>query len=169
MVLRTGVPAAGKTLVGLQVALSAALEECCRFGRQRTRGAPATFPSGNGPLVQVLQHALKNRTFVQDMHRYIREYLLEHPERVPDERVIVFDEAQRAWDAPKIVDFYSTRLPADRINLRRSEAGLFIEVADRLSDGAVVLALVGEGQEIHTGEDGEMARWAAAVARSRSG
>lgn len=169
LILLTGVPGAGKTLVGLQVAHSAALEEGYRFGRQRTRGAPATFLSGNGPLVQVLQHALQNRTFVQDMHRYIREYGLEHPERIPDERVIVFDEAQRAWDAAKIFDFYSTRLPADRVNLRRSEPDLLIEVADRLSDWAVVLALVGDGQEIHTGEEGGMAQWAAAVARSTTG
>lgn len=168
LILLTGVPGAGKTLVGLQVAHNTALEEGYRFGRQRVRGAPATFLSGNGPLVEVLQHALQNRSFVQDMHRYIREYGLEHPERIPDERVIVFDEAQRAWDAAKIFDFYSTRLPSDRIDLRRSEPDLLIEIADRLPGWALVLALVGDGQEIHTGEEGGMAQWAAAVARSGS-
>lgn len=165
LVLVTGVPGAGKTLVGLQVAHSAALEEGYRFGRQRTRGAPSTFLSGNGPLVAVLQHALQNRTFVQDMHRFVREYGLERPDRVPDERLIVFDEAQRAWDAAKIADFYTPKLGAGA-NLRRSEPDLLIEIADRLPEWAVVLALVGDGQEIHTGEEGGIGQWATAIARS---
>ena len=166
LVLLTGVPGAGKTLVGLQVAHSAALEEGYRFGVRANRGSPATFLSGNGPLVQVLQHALKSGVFVQDMHRFIHEYGLIHPERVPHERLIVFDEAQRAWDAAKMEDFYSRKIAAGTVNLRRSEPDLLVEIADRISEGALVLGLVGQGQEIHTGEEGGIAGWAAAVARS---
>ncbi|MFT5152155.1 MAG: hypothetical protein ACI841_002146, partial [Planctomycetota bacterium] len=166
LVLVTGVPGAGKTLVGLQVAHSAALDEGWEFGTKRRRGAPATFLSGNGPLVQVLQDALKSRAFVQDMHRYIREHGLEHPERIPSERVIVFDEAQRAWDADKIEDFYKKKLPNTAIDLRRSEPDLLTAVAARLEGWGLVLALVGEGQEIHTGEEGGMVQWADAIERS---
>ncbi len=166
LVLLTGVPGAGKTLVGLQVAHSAALDEGWQFGTTRRRGAPATFLSGNGPLVQVLQDALKSRAFVQDMHRYIREHGLEHPERVPSERVIVFDEAQRAWDAAKIEDFYRKKLPHSTVDLRRSEPALLTEIAGRLDGWGLVLALVGEGQEIHAGEEGGMVQWANAVKHS---
>ncbi len=167
LVLVTGVPGAGKTLVGLQVAHSAALEHGFRFGTgRRRRGAPATFLSGNGPLVQVLQHALKSGTFVQDMHRFIREYGLEHPDRIPTERLIVFDEAQRAWDAAKIADFYGKKLPGLAPSAFASEPALLTRIADRLPHGALVLALVGQGQEIHTGEEGGMVQWADALAGS---
>lgn len=166
LVLLTGVPGSGKTLVGLQVAHSAALDEGWQFGARRQRGAPATFLSGNGPLVQVLQDALRSRAFVQDMHRYIREHGLEHPERVPSERVIVFDEAQRAWDAAKIEDFYASRLAHARVDLQRSEPDLLTEIAARVDGWGLVLALVGQGQEIHAGEEGGMTQWADAITRS---
>ena len=167
LVLLTGVPGAGKTLVGLQVAHHAALEEGFRFGPRKKRGAPATFLSGNGPLVQVLQQALKSTAFVQDMHRYIREYGLEHPDRVPPERLVVFDEAQRAWDEAKVADFYRKKLPHLDSSRHWSEPRLLVDIADRLEDWAVVLALVGEGQEIHTGEEGGLGQWVEAIARSR--
>ena len=166
LVLVTGVPGAGKTLVGLQVAHSAAMEEGYRFGKRKVRGAPATFLSGNGPLVQVLQKALQSTAFVQDMHRFIREYGLEKPERVPYERLIVFDEAQRAWDEKKVTDFYTKKLPNIDSSLLASEPEILTRVADRLEDGAVVLALVGQGQEIHTGEESGMQQWADAVEQS---
>ncbi len=165
LVLVTGVPGAGKTLVGLQVAHHSALEEGYRNDRRR-RGAPATFLSGNGPLVQVLQHALRSSAFVQDMHRYIREYGLEHPERVPPERLIVFDEAQRAWDRDKIEDFYAARLPRVPRARFESEPSLLVDIADRIDGWAVVLALVGDGQEIHTGEEAGIAQWREAIGGS---
>ena len=164
LILTTGVPGAGKTLVGLQVAHSAALDAGHVVGTRRTRGAPATFLSGNGPLVQVLQHALKSTAFVQDMHRFIREYGLQKTDKTPSERLIVFDEAQRAWDKEKIADFYSKKLPELDPALYDSEPGLLANIAERMTDGATVLALVGEGQEIHTGEEGGLGQWAEAIA-----
>src|SRR5690606_10295073 len=166
LVLLTGVPGAGKTLVGLQVAHSAALEEGYRVGVKRARGAPATFLSGNGPLVQVLQNALKSTAFVQDMHRYIREYGLERPDRVPPEHLVVFDEAQRAWDRAKLTTFYAKKLPHVDLGAQRSEPDLLIEIADRNASWSLVLALVGEGQEIHSGEEAGIAQWADALERS---
>jgi hypothetical protein len=159
LVLVTGVPGAGKTLVGLQVAHSASLDD----RGPDVRGAPATFLSGNAPLVQVLQHALGSRTFVQDMHRYIREYGLERPTRRPPEHVIIFDEAQRAWDADKIADFYAVRLQGRGLDLHRSEPQLLVEVAERVPDWSLVLGLVGDGQEIHVGEEAGLAQWADAL------
>ena len=78
--------------------------------------------------------------FVQDMHRYIREYGLEHPERVPPERLIVFDEAQRAWDEAKIADFYTKKLPHLDRGRHASEPRLLVDIADRLDGWALVLA-----------------------------
>lgn len=165
LVLVTGVPGAGKTLVGLQVVHHAALERGYRFTGRKTRGAPATFLSGNGPLVQVLQDALKSKAFVQDMHRYVREYGLERPDRVPPEHVIAFDEAQRAWSADKLEDFYSRKGVVPAEGPWCSEPELLVRVAERIPEWSVVIALVGHGQEIHTGEEGGHAQWAEAVSR----
>lgn len=161
LVLLTGVPGAGKTLVGLQVVHSDRLQES--YGPDEQHLNPATFLSGNGPLVQVLQDALKSKAFVQDMHRFIREYAIEHPELVPPERFIVFDEAQRAWTAGKVGDFYAKK---GGLEVDRSEPELLISVADRIPGGCVVLGLVGSGQEIHTGEECGIEGWLAAVNKS---
>jgi hypothetical protein len=166
LVLLTGVPGAGKTLVGLQVAHSARLEDRVVAASRRPRGAPATFLSGNGPLVQVLQHALQSRTFVQDMHRYIRQYALERADRVPPEHLIVFDEAQRAWDRAKVEDFYAKRLRSPNPEPFGSEPEMLIRAAERIPGWSLVLALVGSGQEIHAGEEGGIEQWAEALARS---
>ncbi len=81
----TGVPGAGKTLVGLRLVYEGSTME----GR-------AAFLSGNGPLVDVLQYALQSRVFVRDLHKAILDYGKRG--KTPREHIIVFDEAQRAWD-----------------------------------------------------------------------
>ena len=174
LVLVTGVPGAGKTLVGLQVVHAAGIERYVVQTPARKHGAPATFLSGNGPLVQVLQDAIGSRVFVQDMHRYIREYGLKHADRVPPEHLIAFDEAQRAWDAAKVRDFYEKKLPAgNHPDLDRSEPELLVDIAGRIPDWACLLALVGGGQ-IHTGEGGadsmgrRLADLATSVGRART-
>jgi DUF2075 family protein len=98
------------------------------------------------------------------MHRFIREHGLEHPDRIASEHLIIFDEAQRAWDSQKVEDFYKTRLDPNLVNLRRSEPQLLVEAAERIPDWSLVLALVGDGQEIHVGEEAGIAQWADAVA-----
>ena len=98
-----------------------------------------------------------------------REYGLEHPERVPPDPsdcLIVFDEAQRAWDEAKIGDFYTKKLPHLDNSRHASEPHLLIDIADRLDGWAVVLALVGEGQEIHTGEEAGLSQWVEAIRSS---
>jgi len=145
IVFVTGVPGSGKTLVGLQVAYSPNL------------GAPAVFLSGNGPLVQVLQYALDSKVFVQDMRSFLRQYGGSKAV-TPRERIIVFDEAQRAWDRDRVLARHRGRF-AD------SEPGLLVGVGDRIPEGLVLVALIGEGQEIHAGEESGIGQWAEALRR----
>lgn len=92
--LVTGVPGAGKTLVGLKFVYENHFND---QDAQRT----AIFLSGNGPLVKVLQYALKSSVFVQDVHGFLRQYG-GSSSFVPDEHICVFDEAQRAWDSERV-------------------------------------------------------------------
>lgn len=159
----TGVPGAGKTLVGLNVAT------------QRNEDDPslhAVFLSGNGPLVKVLCEALTRddvvrrkargeaitkaaagksiRAFIQNVHHF-RDEGLQHA-APPTEHVAVFDEAQRAWNHAKTADFMKQRkkLPG----FTDSEPEFLISCMDRHPDWAVIVCLVGGGQEINTGEAG---------------
>lgn len=165
----TGVPGAGKTLVGLDLAAP------CSAG---TRGV---YLSGNGPLVAVLTEALARddyerrrrsepelliqdaraaaRSFIQNVHHYRDEYFRDP--RPPDEHVAIFDEAQRAWNRKKLADFMTRRKKRSGVNVSESE--LLIEYLDRHPDWALVTALVGGGQEINTGEAG-IGAWLEALA-----
>ncbi|MFN7992854.1 MAG: DUF2075 domain-containing protein [Bryobacteraceae bacterium] len=155
----TGVPGAGKTLVGLNVATRRR-----NFGESR-----AVFLSGNGPLVAVLQEALvrdeltrvKNRVrkgvvrqpvkaFIQNVHHF-RDEGVRRPDP-PYDHVVIFDEAQRAWNREKTADFMKRRKKI--ANFNSSEPEFLISYLDRHPDWAVVICLVGGGQEIHTGEAG---------------
>ena len=136
-----GVPGSGKTLAGLSLVY------------QRTQKlTSATFLSGNGPLVQVLRDALRSSVFVKDLHGFIRTYGAS--EAIPKEHVIVFDEAQRAWDADYML--YKNQL-------HRSEPDLLVDIAERLPGWAFLVGLVGDGQEIHVGEESGMQQWHDAI------
>lgn len=132
LVLISGVPGAGKTFVGLTLAHD--IEK-------------AVYLSGNGPLVDVLQDNLQNKTFVQGFYGYKTDYL--RYGKVPEEQVIIFDEAQRAWDAKKM-------------NGDKSEPDVIIEIAKH-KPWSVVVGLIGEGQEIHWGEEGGISLWNTAI------
>jgi hypothetical protein len=136
-----GVPGSGKTLAGLTLVYERSL-----------RLSSATFLSGNGPLVEVLRDALGSKAFVKDLHAYIKTFGL--GKRVPREQVIVFDEAQRAWDAG-YMNF--------KQGIDRSEPDLLIDIGERLDGWAALIGLVGDGQEIHSGEEAGMAQWQDAV------
>lgn len=149
LVLLAGVPGAGKTLVGMRIAHDPGLD----LLKHGDRGAPAVFLSGNGPLVEVLQYVLREaggagRTFVRPIREYIRRYGgRRHLE--PPEHVVVFDEAQRAFDRAKVADTHRHSLGDSR-----SEPEHFIEFAERTRDWSVIVGLIGGGQEIHIGEEG---------------
>ncbi len=151
----TGVPGAGKTLAGLNVVHNPAL---------RQAGRPsAVFLSGNGPLVKIVSAAITRdfrrrtlrdggertvSTFIQNVHSFVRE-AMDKPDRAPPEHVVVFDEAQRAWDAVQ---------NAKKTGQEISEPETMLSIMDRHPDWAVLVALVGGGQEIHNGEAG-LAEW----------
>ena len=148
LALVTGVPGAGKTLVGLQFVYQD------HFGDSQG-SRTAVFLSGNGPLVQVLQYALKSTIFVQDVHGFLKQYGGTRL-RVPEEHVWVFDEAQRAWDANRVSEKrgHSTSEPAD-----------FLSIGTRLP-WALLVGIIGEGQEIHVGEEAGLEQWNDAIEAS---
>jgi hypothetical protein len=164
LLLVSGVPGAGKTYVGLQIAYERFLDDLAEPTQSGEKpSAPAVFLSGNGPLVEVLQYELKGaggdgRVFI----RNVKEFVLKYSKKrsgPPPHHVLIFDEAQRAWDAERV------RLKHDDPNAG-SEPEAFVNFAERVPGWCVVIGLIGGGQEIHLGEEGGMALWADAIAKS---
>lgn len=167
----TGVPGAGKTLVGLDVA-----------NRKREGSNHAVFLSGNGPLVAVLREALTRdeynrrrekekgvrkgrvaegvKAFIQNVHHFRDEALID--DKPPSDRIAIFDEAQRAWDAEQTSYFMKRK--KNRPGFSQSEPEFLIRYMDRHQDWAMVVCLIGGGQEINKGEAG-IDEWVDAVAR----
>jgi hypothetical protein len=161
LVLVTGVPGAGKTLVGLRVVHAGFLDDLAVERRGKRPAAPAVFLSGNGPLVRVLQDALKGaggggKAFVRGVKDYVKTYSA-HPDAVPPEHLLVFDEAQRAWDAQQVASKHKGGGDG------RSEPEHFVEFAGRIPEWCVVVGLIGSGQEIHVGEEGGIVQWRRAL------
>lgn len=177
----TGVPGAGKTLAGLNIAIE----------NQKANGKDyACFLSGNFPLVEVLTEALaKNDTknngtritearsnvksFIQMIHHF-RDTSIEEMGKPPADHVVIFDEAQRAWNKEKLAKFMKEKkgnllktLQADDINrvLLMSEPEMLIDYMDRHNDWATIVCLVGGGQDINDGEAG-IGEWLNAVKES---
>jgi hypothetical protein len=170
----TGVPGAGKTLVGLDIATKY---------RRKTDKHYSVFLSGNGPLVRILCEALARdkvsrlrergeaaqigharsevKAFIQNIHHFRDEGLRStHP---PIEHVAIFDEAQRAWTLSKTAAFMKKR--KNRPDFAMSEPEFLIECMDRHDDWAVIVCLVGGGQEINVGEAG-ISEWIKSLQRS---
>ena len=161
LVLVTGLPGAGKTLVGLQIAHASFLDDLAVPRADGRPTAPAVFLSGNGPLVSVLQYELKaagggGKAFVRGVKQYLDEYT-KHPDAVPPEHVLVFDEAQRAFTAAKVARVHGSNPDG------RSEPEHFVEFAHRIPGWCVVVGLIGGGQEIHEGEEAGIGLWRRAV------
>jgi hypothetical protein len=159
----TGVPGAGKTLTGLN-----AIHHPDTDAQQKK---PGVFLSGNGPLVRIVQEALvldavstrrlstkdakrKVSTFVQNVHNFINEYTTQKQTEWPHENVVVFDEAQRAWNAEQVKKKRGTE---------QSEPRTMLAIMERCPGWCVIVALVGGGQEIHDGEAG-LEEWGLALA-----
>ncbi len=158
----TGVPGAGKTLAGLNIATTRVLGHADEH---------AVFLSGNGPLVDVLREALardqairenvpkkdaarKVSGFVQNIHHF-RDEALRDP-KAPVERVVIFDEAQRAWNRDQASKFM--RQKRDHADFDMSEPAFLVGAMDRHESWCVIVCLIGGGQEINTGEAG-LAEW----------
>jgi Uncharacterized conserved protein (DUF2075) len=173
--LVTGVPGAGKTLVGLDVATKHINPEDDSY---------SVYLSGNGPLVKILCEALARdkvkrgsengekikigvargdvKTFIQNVHHFRDEYLLDKS-RPPIEHVAIFDEAQRAWNMEQTSTFMLRKKNTPGFD--QSEPEFLISCMDRHADWAVIVCLVGGGQEINTGEAG-IGEWIESVNRS---
>lgn len=167
LVLLTGLPGTGKTLVGLQLAHARFLDDLAVARADGKPTAPAVYLSGNGPLVEVLQYELREagggKAFVRDVKNYVATYSRK-PDLVPPEHVLIFDEAQRAFDAAQVARKHNGQGDG------RSEPEHFVEFAERVPEWCVVVGLIGTGQEIHIGEEGGLGQWRDAVERAgRSG
>jgi len=172
--LLTGVPGAGKTLVGLDVATR---------NMDPAGDLYSVFLSGNGPLVAILREALARdhvareaaagrrlakgqarrevEAFIQNVHHF-RDEGLSNP-AAPVEHVTIFDEAQRAWNRDQTASFMKRK--RGRSDFDVSEPEFLISCMDRHGDWAVIICLIGGGQEINTGEGG-ISEWIHAL-RSR--
>lgn len=185
----TGVPGAGKTLIGLQTAID-----------QFDKGEKAVYLSGNFPLVEILQEALTRdnvrkrkekyrlketeekplskleaksqvKSFIQMIHHYrdlyvegtkiengeIVEdlnYFTNHKNKtyIPTEPIAIFDEAQRAWTKEELSRFMKEKKGI--LNFPYSEPEYLISCLDRRDDWALIVCLIGNGQEINKGEAG---------------
>ncbi len=153
----TGVPGSGKTLVGLSLAHS-----------NEAQKNAIHFMSGNGPLVKVLQHLftqesrrnganaanarIEARTLLENVHVFARNYS-DDDQREPSNHAIIFDEAQRAWNRAQ---------NKKKFNRDYSEPEMLLGIMERHHDWAVVVALVGGGQEINDGEAG-LEEWGKAL------
>lgn len=159
----TGVPGAGKTLAGLNIAIE----------RQKAdENEHAVFLSGNGPLVDVLQEALarddvtrngtrkteairKAKEFIQIIHHFRDDAISVNTP--PIERVTIFDEAQRAWDEPNLTDFMKRKKGVLDFNM--SEPEFLISILNRHEGWATIVCLIGGGQEINKGESAGISGW----------
>ena len=202
----TGVPGAGKTLVGLDVAIKQTYHD---DSDEPAKDDGAVYLSGNGPLVAVLNEALAQDNFkkarergerkkltdsrrevrksIQMIHRYrdnmlakiknpVENGILEiDPEKAVEmgesgfgevEHVAIFDEAQRSWTHERLANYlkrggtYGNKLKVQ--NFPMSEAAFLIWSLDQRKDWAVIVCLVGGGQEINTGEAG-ISEWIKAL------
>lgn len=171
----TGVPGAGKTLVGLNIATT-------HF--DKSSELYSVFLSGNGPLVNILCEALARDTvqrgkesgdkvrkgdalrevklFIQNVHHF-RDECLKDKDKAPIEHIALFDEAQRAWNLEQTASFMARK--KDTPGFMKSEPEFLISCLDRHKDWAVVVCLVGGGQEINTGEAG-ISEWIDSLNRS---
>ena len=172
----TGVPGAGKTLAGLNIA---------NERMKADEDEHAVFLSGNGPLVDVLREALardlvktskengesitkenakrETNAFIQNIHHFRDEYLKYNIE--PTEKVVVFDEAQRAWNEKQVSSFMKRKKGIE--NFGMSEPEFLIDVMNRHKDWCTIICLIGGGQEINTGEAG-LEEWVSAFENNYS-
>ena len=166
----TGVPGAGKTLAGLNIAH---LDEF-----QSEGSSLATFLSGNVPLINVLREALKRdllkkykrgekeakeneviriSTFLEKVHTFIDTYYFTKKE-VPETKILIFDEAQRAWSKEH-------KIKKSEGRYQKSEPHILFEIMNRHKDWCAIVALIGGGQEINTGESG-LQEWGKAIIKN---
>lgn len=146
LILINGVPGAGKTAVGQSIV----------YEENKSGEANAVYLSGNGPLVEVLQYQINQvgnnehmgENAIQGMKEFKPTFFYKDI-KVPEQSILIFDEAQRAWDAEKLGKGFT------------ESEGLF-RVGERIfeeRDYAVLIGLYGNGQVIYTGEEAGLSLW----------
>ena len=150
LILINGVPGAGKTAVGQSIV----------YEENKNGKANAVYLSGNGPLVEVLQYQINQvgnnkhmgENAIQGMKEFNSTFFYKDT-KVPEQSILIFDEAQRAWDAEKLGKGFS------------EPEGLF-RVGERIykeRDYVVLIGLYGNGQVIYTGEEAGLSLWEEAL------
>lgn len=139
LALVTGVPGAGKTFLGLKFV----------YDQEQI---PAVFLSGNGPLIQVLETSLRSK-LVRPILNILDEYRRSGAEDFRN-NIVVFDEGQRAWDKQQM---------QKKGRGQETEPAMLCRMLQECLDWCVLLVLVGEGQEIYSGEHGGLAQWREAI------
>ena len=155
----TGVPGAGKTLAGLDIIRDLTSNE-------KDEDIRSVYLSGNGPLVEVLRESLARdkvkrtkikkgeadrevKQFIQQLHNYRKDQInSSHP---PNEKVIIFDEAQRCWTKEELSKYLKKK---EGLDINKSEPEVLIDSMERHKDWCVIVCLIGGGQEINHGEAG---------------
>lgn len=157
----TGVPGAGKTLAGLDIIRDLTSSD-------KDKDIRSVYLSGNLPLVTVLQESLARdkvsrsrdkikksdaerevKQFIQPIHSFRKEQI--DSKNAPNEKVIIFDEAQRCWTEKKLFRYLKEK---EGREINKSEPEVLIEAINRHEDWCVLICLVGGGQEIFRGEGG---------------
>jgi hypothetical protein len=164
----TGIPGSGKTLVGLNAVHSPLLLNDSQ--------SSAVFLSGNGPLIKVIRESLSREqalrgirkseakdiasSFIANVHGFIKRFGIDGRSDVPKQNAIVFDEAQRAWSGDAVVKAHKGAQHLDPAD--RSEPAMILDIMERVANWATIVALVGGGQEINSGEAG-LSEWGKAL------
>jgi hypothetical protein len=179
LILLSGAPGTGKTLVGVRAAVSDRIGSLALPRAGQPNSQAAIFLTGNAPLVSVLKHEFKKhevdaRALVRGVRDYVEYY--SKRDRIPPQHFLVFDEAQRAWDAQKMLDKQKQQDAKNAKKVKnvvvsedhpmRSEPEMFVGFSERVPEWCAILCLIGGGQEIHSGEEGGVQQWADAIKAS---
>lgn len=160
IVVVTGSPGSGKTLVGLRIAHDPAIQEIL----SDEIGTPL-YLTGNAPLVEVLVESLardqvkrlgtnKSISYSQAATKVRLIHGITERKIGIESNVIVFDEGQRVW-----TEEHMRRKKSDqKVGSEADEILKYLEVLP----WAIAIVLLGEGQEINTGEAG-LITWLKAV------
>ena len=166
----TGVPGAGKTLVGLDVAVKQSYQN----GDKLVEDEGAVYLSEVGKFIQMI-HRYRDNMLAKIKNPVESGELEIDPQKAMKlaksgygevEHVAIFDEAQRSWTHKRLADYlkrggtYGNKLKVP--NFPYSEAAFLIWSLDQREDWATIVCLVGGGQEINTGEAG-ISEWIKAL------
>ena len=163
----TGVPGAGKTLAGLDIIRDLTSDN-------KEEDIRSVYLSGNLPLVTVLRESLARdkaskdkirkseaerevKQFIQPIHHFRKEQI--HSKDAPNEKVIIFDEAQRCWTENELYKYLKKK---EGLDINKSEPEVLIEAMNKHENWCVLICLIGGGQEINHGEGG-VVEWFSAI------